>query len=51
MTDTQHAEAMALLAELVKQGNALRKDIAELTGLCGTLEVLIHSLNMRFDEL
>ena len=23
VTDTQHAEAMALLAELVKQGNAL----------------------------
>jgi hypothetical protein len=51
MTNAQHAETVALLAGLVKQGDALRKDIAELTGLCGTLEALIHGVNMRFDEL
>jgi len=58
MTDAQHAETMALLSALVKQGEALADelaglsdDVADLTGLCGTLEVLIHGLNMRFDEL
>ena len=58
MTAEQHAETVALLATLVKQGKTLRDelaelsdDVADLTGLCGTLEVLIHGVNMRFDEL
>ena len=58
MTAAQHAETMALLAGLVKQGKALHKNItklsrevADLTGLCGTLEVLIHGVTQRIDEL
>ena len=58
MTDAQHAETVALLSALVKQGQAMRDelaelsdDVADLTGLCGTLEALIHGVNMRFDEL
>jgi len=51
MTGAQHSEIMALLAALAKQGQALRREVQDLTGLCGTLEVLIHGLNQRFDEL
>ena len=58
MTAEQHAETVALLSALVKQGEALREELAELSddvadlmGLYGTLEVLIHGVNMRFDEL
>jgi hypothetical protein len=58
MTDTQHTELMAMLAGLMRQGETLRDEVAELscdlddiTGICVTLEALIHGVNMRFDEL
>ena len=58
MTDEQHAEIMAMLAGLAKQGQTLRKDLSklsrevgDLTGLCGDLEAMLHQINMRFDEL
>lgn len=59
MTAAQrHAETVALLSALAKQGESLREeleelsdDLADLTGLCGTLEVLIHGVSARFDEL
>jgi len=50
VTPEQHAEIMALLAALVKQGKSLRREVADLTRQCDTLEVLIHGLNQRFDE-
>jgi|GEM_PF-3604724 len=58
MTAEQHAKTVALLTGLMKQSATLRdelaklsNDVANLTGLCGTLEVLIHGVNMRFDEI
>ena len=58
MTDTQHTELMEMLAGLMRQGETLRDEVAELscdlddiTGICVTLEALIHGVNMRFDEL
>lgn len=57
MTAEQHAEIMAMLSGLAKQGKALRKELAaladdvqDLTGLCGDLEGMLHAVNMRFDE-
>lgn len=44
--------------DTLKQGQAMRDelaelsdDVADLTGLCGTLGVLIHGVTARFDEL
>ncbi|MEO7953684.1 MAG: hypothetical protein ABIR35_06255 [Polaromonas sp.] len=57
MTAEQHAEIMATLKALAKQGQAVRKELAalsddvqDLTGLCGDLEGMLHAVNMRFDE-
>ncbi len=57
MTAEQHAEIMAMLSGLAKQGKALRKELAALSddvqdiaGVCGDLEGMLHAVNMRFDE-
>lgn len=48
---TEQTETMTLLAALVKQGEALRREVARLAGQCDTIEALIHGINPRFDEL
>jgi hypothetical protein len=51
MTDAQHAEIMATLRALARQGQAVREELAKLSADVGNLEALIHAVNMRFDEL
>ena len=57
MTAEQHAEIMATLKALAKQGQAVRKELAALSddvqdiaGVCGDLEAMVSAVNMRFDE-